>query len=65
MANIGKITIELDPIVKMDCKNRNCKNNLANGFFKVGLYCNLKHIQLDENGKCEMYEPKDDDDEPT
>ena len=49
-----KIKIETERIVKMYCKNRECKHNLANKFFRVGAYCNLKHIQLDEIGVCEM-----------
>ena len=55
------ITVETEPIVKMYCKNFKCKYNLANKFFRIGAYCNLKHLQLDEDGKCEFFEVREKD----
>jgi len=44
-----KITVELDPIVKLQCLNIACKHNTH---YVSGLYCNLKNVMIDEDGQC-------------
>ena len=44
-----KITVELDPIVKLECLNIVCAHNTH---YISGLYCNMKNIRINEDGKC-------------
>ena len=47
-----KGNIDIESIIKLQCYNRICKHNFIN---TEGLAnCNLKHITLDSNGKCEQ-----------
>lgn len=50
------IKIEIEPIVKVRCEADDCVNNLS---WKAdrNLYCNLKHITITREGKCENYIP--------
>jgi|WetSurMetagenome_2_1015567.scaffolds.fasta_scaffold52663_4 hypothetical protein len=50
------ITFEIEPIVKLVCKQFSCKNNIA--FLMAGAYCNLKHIAIGEDGACECFEQR-------
>lgn len=52
MAKPGiNITFEIEPIVKLTCKNQHCANN------NMGK-CNLKSLGLDENGVCVAIRPR-------
>jgi len=48
-----KAMIDLEPIVKLECISVNCVNNLAE--CRDIYCCNLKHISIDENGKCNLF----------
>lgn len=50
------IKFEIEPIVKLQCTNINCKFNMSDTFGEF--YCNLKHVSLDEIGSCESQEDK-------
>lgn len=50
------IELELEPVMKVLCKNINCKNNLM---WKELACCNLKHITISEKGTCEQDESKE------
>ena len=57
----NKITIgiKIEDITKLSCLNIDCKFNLRE---EVGAcYCNLKHIELDEDGKCFWAEGEEDE----
>lgn len=49
------IKLEIEPIVKLECKNLSCENNLT---LSEDRYCNLKHVQIDECGYCKSYRLK-------
>lgn len=54
-----EILFELEPIVKLICKNINCRFNLvnaANAPETKKAACNLKQITIDSNGICKNYE---------
>ena len=48
-----KITADIEPIVKLGCIKFDCVNNLHNSGYDC---CNLKHICIDENGRCFCFE---------
>jgi hypothetical protein len=52
MANDVEITVILDPIVRLYCRNIKCKYNQMNNIRNRAIYCNLKEIEIDENGTC-------------
>jgi len=54
-ANNLTITVALEPIVKLTCLNVNCKFHLL---VYDWLCCNLKHVDIGEQGECRNYEPK-------
>ena len=64
MAKIGnvKMTVEIEPVVKIICFSPDCKNqifNMPTGEHKdenAGYYCNLKHIIIGGDGECCSYE---------
>lgn len=45
------ITIEIEPIVKLTCNNRDCRHN-ANHLRNRSLTCNLKAVSIDSAGQC-------------
>jgi hypothetical protein len=66
MAALGNLVVSmnLEPFVKLLCANEQCKYSLLNKpEADHAPYCNLKHIQINEVGKCEMFEPKKDEGE--
>ncbi len=49
------ITIDIEPIAKVTCLNKKCRFNLRdNGW----ICCNLKLIEIDEDGKCRNFEQR-------
>lgn len=46
-----KGTIEIEPLVKLQCTNVECIHNLAK--ISEGYFCNLKNVYLDSTGNCE------------
>jgi len=56
MAILPNVTvkIETEPIVKLVCRNFNCKFLLVHGqaYDDDYLHCNLKHIEIGEDGRC-------------
>lgn len=53
------ITFEIEPIVKVVCMATNCANHVWR--YQNEMYCNLKHITLDEDGQCNNFEVKDEE----
>ena len=51
-----KIFMEFEPIVKMGCRNMGCINHILDRGY---MCCNLKYVDLDENGKCMMFQLKE------
>jgi len=52
------INFEIEPIVKLRCLNGKCKNRITGEY-----HCNLKHIDIDDDGRCknlELWEVQDD-----
>jgi len=41
-----KITMEIEPVVKLECMRFNCKFNYPRG------NCNLKYVHINKNGVC-------------
>jgi hypothetical protein len=60
MASISNasITFDTEPIVKLQCTADSCRFNLLRHPVSryAGAYCELKHIEIDENGKCRFFE---------
>lgn len=58
MAAIGDIHIifDFEPIVKITCLAITCKNNL----YPETLHCNLKHISIGQEARCEDFEARED-----
>ena len=52
MASLNKIQLEIEPITKLYCINTACVYNLNHFPSKLGPYCNMKYIDLDEHGVC-------------
>lgn len=52
-SNNISVTVDLEPIVKIVCFATTCKNNLLPAGF---LACNLKHIEIAEQGRCKQFE---------
>jgi hypothetical protein len=52
------VTFDIEPIVKLRCLALDCKYNLVNSPFSGDqpAACILKHLMIDENGKCTTYE---------
>ena len=46
-----------EPVVKLTCLNFKCKFNLFNQANDSMAHCNLKVIEIGEDGKCRNYEP--------
>lgn len=51
-----KINLDIEPIVKLVCSANKCKYNLATILKPDDLYCNLKHVHIDEKGRCFYFE---------
>ena len=49
------VTFELEPICKVVCMAMGCRNNLAHT--DVGYFCKLKYIDIDQDGRCAMFDP--------
>ena len=48
---------ETDSVVKIECRAMLCRFNLCSQSEQLDLLvCNLKHIVISYNGKCDMYE---------
>lgn len=52
------VTIDIEPVVKLVCKNNNCRFNLIHNYDSM-LCCGLKYIEIDKNKECMMYEKKE------
>jgi hypothetical protein len=52
------ITFEIEPIVKLICAATKCKNN---AWEYHSATCNLKRIDLDRDGRCILFEKRDDE----
>lgn len=50
------ITFEIEPICKVTCIAQNCKFNLIH-HKPESYYCSLKYIDVDELGRCGMFDP--------
>jgi hypothetical protein len=50
------ITFETETVVKVVCMAKACRNNLRERGF---LCCGLKWIDIDEEGRCEQFEAKE------
>ena len=46
-----KIGVEIESVCKITCFNTNCKHRLRYAFF-----CNLKNIEIDEEGQCTNFD---------
>lgn len=57
MKNEINVKIDIEPIVKLECINSACTHNFINFRSVQELGCNLKHLSLDENGKCVEFAP--------
>lgn len=44
-----KIVFDLEPIVKLECRNTVCPNNLAMR------YCDKKYVEVTMEGNCQYY----------
>ena len=55
-----KRNLDVTDDVKLECSAMSCMNNLSNINYSFG--CNLKFIQIDDDGKCTHYHPKECDD---
>ena len=47
-----KITLDIEPLVKVQCLTKDCKNNIVS----MGC-CNFKWVTI-KGGACQSYEPK-------
>ena len=61
MANKFLVTFDIEPIVKLYCKNRKCRFNMYNGPVKRAFYCTLKHIEISDTGACYQCEENEND----
>lgn len=52
----------LDELVKLQCGNLDCANNMITRPSGGGFYCNLKYVGINHEGKCEQFEPINKDD---
>jgi len=57
VANI-EVVFELEPLCKVVCLAVDCIYCLADS--RGVLHCNLKHLELDERGRCESMALKED-----
>lgn len=46
------VKFEIEPIVKVDCVNIKCFHNMHR---VAGFYCNLKFININEEGRCKSF----------
>ena len=60
-SNNFSITLELEPIVKLYCLNLDCRFHMTNTRIDSAL-CVLKYLEIDNEGKCGMFEQKEDND---
>lgn len=51
--NDSYIKLEIEPIVKLWCLCTNCKHNL---YLLGEMACNLKHVEISEDARCNQYE---------
>ena len=53
-----KVTFEIEPVVKLVCLNKKCRYNMTRREFggAFGFFCNLKNLEVDQDGKCAMFE---------
>ena len=57
--NTITIGIKIEDITKLSCFNVACQFNLYKDY---GYYnCNLKYVELDEDGECSLSEDRDDE----
>ena len=60
-----KIAYEFDSVVNVRCGNMECLNNLFN-YTKQGVFgCNLKYIDIDNNGSCMNKQARQKEETPT
>jgi hypothetical protein len=59
MNNKIKIEFDIDSLLILWCQNFECKFNEVHLLSKNAAHCNLKNIELDENGKCRNQEKKE------
>lgn len=55
MAKVGEMTVEVkieSRICEVDCTAMMCANNRVN---LDGLMCNLKRVEVDEDGRCRQF----------
>jgi len=60
MASLGsvKVGLEIENIVKLTCYRTDCQHNLLTAY---GMSCNLKQVELDNEGHCMAFESFDED----
>ena len=58
MASMSSFSVnfEIEPVVKVMCLNESCAHNLVARHGRA--YCNLKHVVIDESGKCQSRRDK-------
>ena len=56
MASKFSITLEFEPIVKLYCTNHDCRFNLSHNQVASSANCNLKYVEIGNDGKCKMLE---------
>jgi hypothetical protein len=58
MASLNNVIIRVDiePVVKLACYNFDCKFNLCHSQDDPAAFCNLKHIEIDDSGRCSNFE---------
>ena len=59
VSNKFSITVELDPIVKLYCRKLECRFHGVNNEVARSPHCLLKYIEIDKDGKCEKFEPRE------
>jgi len=60
MAKMGNIQLKVDPFFT-DTRVRICGNPNCKYQAKDGVYCILKIIDIDKQGKCKQFEKKEED----
>jgi hypothetical protein len=63
MAAMGNIEIifDIEPVCKVVCVAVTCRHNLMQ--LNHSVHCNLKHIDLDDTGRCNSFKAQDGDEE--
>jgi len=47
-----EVKFDIESTCKICCRNTDCVHNMINDRRCEDILCNLKHVELDENGRC-------------